>query len=60
MSTQKTKPPGAENSAPNREEQLETAYTELWAATENGFSTDEFFKLRETYRNLMWPKDVPA
>ena len=51
-----TKTPGAKRSTPSREDQLEIAYTELWAATENGFDTDEFFKLRETFRNLMWPQ----
>lgn len=36
----------------NQQKQLENAYFELWASTENGFDSDEFFKLREKYREI--------
>jgi hypothetical protein len=41
-----------DDALPNGAE-LESAYTELWAAVENGTVGADFFKLRERFRNTV-------
>lgn len=38
---------------PNRHEAIKEAYTRLWNAVENGKVKEDFFKLREDFRNTI-------
>lgn len=44
--------------AQNRADELEAAYIELWAATENGMTTGEFFALRERFRRTIQTENI--
>ncbi len=37
-------------------EQIKAAYRELWGAVENGTVEEQFFKLRETARGILYEK----
>ncbi len=37
-------------------DEIKEAYRELWEATENGTVEEQFFKLRETARGILYEK----